>query len=60
MVNHLINMLILTAGQWSQFGDAKYEQQFELLLLQLQKATGKNREQAIQMLLEVVEGESAA
>lgn len=60
MVNHLINMLIITAGQWSQFGGLEYKQQFEVLFERLQKVTGASYEQAEQMLIDAIEGERVA
>jgi len=60
MVNHLINMLIITAGQWSKLGGEEYKQQFEVLFERLQKVTGASYEQAEQMLIDAIEGERVA
>lgn len=60
MVEHLINLLVITVGQYGQFGGEEYERQFERYLLLLQKATGKNQEEAIQFLIDVVEGRAEA
>lgn len=53
MLKHIINQIIITVGQYRQFGGKENEQQFERLLGQLQKVTGKTQEQAIQMLYDM-------
>ena len=60
MVKHLINRLIITAGQWKKFDGKEYEQQFESLFESLQKVTGASYEQAEQMVIDAIEGERVA
>lgn len=60
MVNQLIDMLIITVGQWGKFGGTEYEQRFESLLGQLQEMAGVSREKAIQMIFEEVKGAEVA
>lgn len=60
MKNYLIDLIIITVGQWGQFGGTEYEHQFESLLGQLQKAAGVSREQAIRMVFENVKGADVA
>ena len=56
MIKRLIDMLIITVGQWGESGgDKEYEKTFESLLGQLEKAAGVTREKAIEMLFEAVE-----
>ena len=52
MIESTLNQLIIVAGQWQQFGEEIYEQQFESLLVQLQQETGLNHEGAVELLLE--------
>lgn len=59
-MNYLIDQLVITIGQWSRFGGEQYERQFEALLSQLEKATGLDRDGAIQFLENAVEGERVA
>ena len=59
-MQQIIDMIIITVGQWGQFGGTEYEQRFESLLGQLQETAGVNRERAIQMLFENVKGVDAA
>ncbi|MBW8350746.1 hypothetical protein K0H71_15020 [Bacillus sp. IITD106] len=60
MIQHIINQLIITIGQYARFGGEQYVQQFDMLLSQLEKATGLDRQGAIKFLEKEVEGESAA
>lgn len=60
MIERIIDMIIITVGQWGQFGGSEYEQRFESLLGQLQEAADVSREQAIRMVFENVKGENAA
>lgn len=53
MTEHIINQIIIVTMQWERNGSKEHERQFESLLGQLQKVTGKNREQAIQMLYDI-------
>lgn len=46
----IINQLILTAGQWKQFGEQQYSDQFDALLNQLRVATRTTEEGAVQLL----------
>jgi len=60
MHEHIINQIVITAGQWQQFGGKEYERKFESLLSQLQKATGLDREGAVRYLENAIEGERVA
>lgn len=59
-MNYLIDQLVITIGQWSRFGEEQYERQFDMLLSQLEKATGLDRDGAIKYLENAVEGERVA
>lgn len=60
MINHLIDQLVITIGQWARFGGEQYERQFDTLLSRLEKETGLDRDGAIRYLEKVVEGEKVA
>ncbi|WP_313431701.1 hypothetical protein [Siminovitchia terrae] len=60
MHEHIINQIVITVGQWGQFGGQEYEQRFESLLRQLQKATGLDREGAVRFIERQIAGEDAA
>jgi len=60
MLNHIINQLIITIGQYARFQEEQYVQQFDMLLTRLEKATGLDRQDAIKFLEKEVEGENAA
>ena len=51
MIENIIKQLILTAGQWKQFGEQQYSDQFNTLLNQLRVATGTTPEAALDLLL---------
>ena len=53
----ILNRLIIAAGQWNQFGDKQYEQAFENGLTELQLITGHNRESAVELLINHIQGE---
>ncbi len=59
-MNYLIDQLVITIGQWSTFGGEQYERQFDVLLSQLEKATGLDRDGVIGYLEKVVEGKRVA
>lgn len=50
MIENIINQLILTAGQWKQFQEQQYSDQFNMLLNQLRIATGTTEEEAVRLL----------
>ena len=50
-MTEIINQLILVAGQWKQFGEQQYSDQFNVLLNQLRIATGTTPEGALDLLL---------
>ena len=50
MIERLIDQLILTVGQWKQFQEQQYSDQFNMLLNQLRVATGTTEEEAVQLL----------
>lgn len=54
----LLNRLIIAAGQWKEFGDSQYERTFEKALAELQEATGSNRNRAVELLLNHIQGVS--
>jgi len=60
MPEHLIKQLILTAGQWKQFQEQQYSDQFNTLLNQLRIATGTTEEGAVQLLLADINREGVA
>ncbi|WP_438312290.1 hypothetical protein [Sporosarcina sp. FA9] len=63
MINHIINQLILVAGQWKATGrkDKQLERQFSHLLNELRLAAGTTPEGALNLLLrELGEKEVAA
>lgn len=58
MLEKILNQLIIIAGQWrDKVGENdQFEQRFNQCLNQLQEITGKSREQAVQILLDHIEG----
>ena len=60
MIENIINQLILTAGQWKQFGEQQYSDQFNALLNQLRIATGTTPEGALGLLLAKINQEGVA
>lgn len=60
MTENIIGQLILTAGQWKQFGEQQYSDQFNTLLNQLRVATGKTPEGALDLLLAEFKREGVA
>lgn len=59
-IKRLVDQLVITIGQYDKLGDEQYVQQFDMLLSRLEKATGLDRQGAIQFLEKEVEGENAA
>ncbi|MBS4204031.1 hypothetical protein [Lederbergia citrea] len=54
MINRLIHMLIITIGQWSQFGGIQYERQFESIMNQLQEELGLDWDETVSFLEHVM------
>ncbi len=59
-MNYLIDQLVIVINQYRIFGGEQYERQFDMLLSQLEKATGLDRDGAIEYLEKAVEGERVA
>lgn len=59
-MNYLIDQLVIVINQYRIFGGEQYERQFDMLLSQLEKATGLDRQGAIAYLENAVEGEKVA
>lgn len=59
-MNYLIDQLVIVINQYRIFGGEQYERQFDRLLSRLEKATGLDRDGAIQFLENAVEGERVA
>lgn len=59
-MNYLIDQLVIVINQYRIFGGEQYEQQFDMLLSRLEKATGLDRDGAIRYLEKAVEGECVA
>ncbi|WP_172369599.1 hypothetical protein [Sporosarcina jiandibaonis] len=61
MHEHIVNQLIISAGQWKRFGEPQYQQHFNDLLDKLRIATGTTPEGALQLVLETInqKGEAA-
>ncbi|MFX3673311.1 MAG: hypothetical protein ACE3JQ_02520 [Paenisporosarcina sp.] len=60
MIEHILNRLIIVAGQWKMFGEEQYEVDFESLLNQLQSKSGLTREKSVDLLLEHLNGKKVA
>lgn len=60
MIENIIKQLILTAGQWKQFQEQQYSDQFYVLLNQLEVAAGTTEEEAVQLLLAEINREVVA
>jgi len=58
MIEYYLNQLVIIAGQWrDKIGQIEQlESAFDQHLNQLQVLTGKSREQAVQFLLDHIEG----
>ena len=56
MNEHILNRLIIIAGQWNQFGCKQYEEEFENGLTGLQMISGCNRESAVELLINHIQG----
>lgn len=56
MLEHLLNQLIIIAGQWRDNQSSELANQFEEALIMLQELIKGSREQATQTLLTHIEG----
>lgn len=59
-MRHILDQLIIVAGQWQSIGGGCYQLQFMLLLNQLAKAANTNQEGAIEILMLDLEGSAVA
>lgn len=60
MVEHLINLIVITVGQYREFGGEQYEKQFERLMKRLQSELGLDWEGTVEYVERSVAGEEAA
>lgn len=60
MSDHIVNQLIIAAGQFERFREQRYRTHFETLLEKLQSVTGITKEQAVQLLLENMKSKGEA
>lgn len=58
MHQHIINQAVIAAMQYLQFEEKKYEQIFKSHIEELEKLTGKNREQVIDLIIEELGGQT--
>lgn len=55
-MQHILNKLLICMGQYKRFEEEQYSLQFNFWLKELQRVTGKNEEQAINMLVDWING----
>lgn len=59
-MRHILDQLILAAGQWQSTGDERYQREFSNLLNQLAKVAEVTREEAARLLMLDLEGSAVA